>query len=124
MAVFSIISAISQLERDLIRERVINGLKAAKERGVRIGRKKTRPSALIRRLRSKGLTFREIANLANCSQGSVALEIKEWNKEKAEGITSEVLDEEITEELEEKLNPKKEPEEVEIPPEPIPVVRY
>lgn len=44
--------------------------------GVRIGRKKTRPSALIRRLRSKGLTFREIAN---CSQGSVALEIKEWN---------------------------------------------
>lgn len=124
VAVFSIISAISQLERDLIRERVINGLKAAKERGVRIGRKKTRPSALIRRLRSKGLTFRDIANLANCSQGSVALEIKQWNKEKAEGKISEVLDDEITVELEEKEIPKKEPEEIEVPPVPIPVVRY
>ena len=57
-------------------------------------------------------------------QGSVALEIKQWNKEKAEGKTTEVLDDEITEELKEKEIPKKEPEEIEDPPVPIPVVRY
>ncbi len=125
VAVFSIISAISQLERDLIRERVINGLKAAKERGVQIGRKKTRPSALIRRLRSKGLTFREIANLANCSQGSVALEMRAWKKEQEEGIESKDLSNEIQLELE---NPilKSSPatKEIEPPPIPISVVRY
>ena len=45
-------------------------------------------------------------------------------KEKANGVTSEILDEEITEELEEKVTPKKQPEEVEVPPVPIPVVRF
>ena len=98
VAIFSIISSISQLERDLIRERVVNGLRAAKERGVRIGRKKTRPSALIRRLRSKGLTYRRIAELSNCSQGSVSLEIRQWEKEKAEGLEKN-LDDEIDSEL-------------------------
>ena len=126
VAIFSIISSISQLERDLIRERVINGLKAAKERGVKIGRKKTRPSALIRRLRSKGLTFREIARLANCSQGSVALEVKAWNMEKENGAETIDLDEEISNELdpvEESKIIKDENFEVSSPPQPIPVVR-
>lgn len=122
VAIFSIISSIAQLERDLIRERVVNGLKAAKERGVKIGRKKTRPSALIRRLRSKGLTFRQISELANCSQGSVALEIKEWDLEKSKGIIRN-LDEEISQEL---TNEKQESKTEELlpPPLPIPVVRF
>lgn len=123
VAIFSIISSIAQLERDLIRERVINGLKAAKERGVHIGRKKTRPSALIRRLRSKGLTFRAIAELANCSQGSVALEMKAWEKEKAEGIERD-LDAEIQEELQPTTVRKKEEEDSDPPPLPVPVVRF
>ena len=121
VAVFSIISAISQLERDLIKERVVNGLRAAKERGVRIGRKKTRPSALIRRLRSKGLTYRKISELANCSQGSVSLEIKEWEEEKAKGIERN-LDDEISKELLPK--PEKQKEIPELPPLPIQVVRF
>jgi DNA invertase Pin-like site-specific DNA recombinase len=123
VAIFSIISSIAQLERDLIRERVINGLKAAKERGVKIGRKKTRPSALIRRLRSKGLTFRQISELANCSQGSVALEIKEWDKEKSKGINRN-LDENITQELSLRNNVKLNIEKILPPPLPIPVVRF
>ena len=126
VAIFSIISSISQLERDLIRERVINGLRAAKERGVKIGRKKTRPSALIRRLRSKGLTFREIARLANCSQASVSVEMKQWKKEKAEGIEQNFEDEEISGELQDKIvnTPELDADEVEIPSVPIQVIRY
>jgi len=128
VAIFSIISSISQLERDLIRDRVINGLRAAKERGVRIGRKKTRPSALIRRLRSKGLTYRKIAELSNCSQGSVALEIREWEKEKSEGveknidkeIDSELVD--LTEQLQVKDEEAKGDDDV--PPTPVSVVRF
>lgn len=124
VAIFSIISSISQLERDLIRERVINGLRAAKERGVKIGRKKTRPSALIRSLRSKGLTFREIARLANCSAGSVALEVKQWNKEKEAGLETIDLKEDFSEELIRQNEKIKPPCESEIPPLPIPVIRY
>ncbi len=125
VAIFSIISSISQLERDLIRERVVNGLRAAKERGVKIGRKKTRPSALIRRLRSKGLTFREIARLANCSQGSVALEIRQWEEEKAKGIERN-LDDEIQTELIEPVEQESNEidEENDIPPLPVQVVRF
>lgn len=78
---------------------------------------------MIRERVINGLIFKEITNPANFSQGSVALEIKQWNKEKAEGKISKVLDDEISEELEEKETPKK-PDEIEFPPVPIPVVRY
>ncbi len=37
-AIFTIISAVAQLERDIIAERVKAGLKRAKENGKRIGR--------------------------------------------------------------------------------------
>jgi DNA invertase Pin-like site-specific DNA recombinase len=125
VAIFSIISSIAQLERDLIRERVINGLRAAKERGVKIGRKKTRPSALIRRLRSKGLTFAEIARLANCSQGSVSVEMKEWQKEKDQGKEQLFEHDEISDELiKNKLPEKENSQEIEIPPLPVQVVRF
>ena len=70
--VFVIISAIAQLERDLIAERVRNGLAAAKARGKILGRKRTRNSALIEQLLQAGLSFREIAKIARCSHGSVS----------------------------------------------------
>ena len=53
-------------------------------KGLKIGRKKTRPSELIRRLRSKGLTYKEISRIAGCSQGAVSSELKSWAKEKSE----------------------------------------
>lgn len=69
--VFVIISAIAQLERDLIAERVKNGLAAAKARGKKIGRERKRNSALIESLLEAQLSYREIARIARCSHGSV-----------------------------------------------------
>ena len=75
-AVIVIISALAELERDIIRERVKNGLKAAKARGKRLGRPKTCPSEKIIELANHGFTQREIAHLLNCSQPSVHRALK------------------------------------------------
>jgi DNA invertase Pin-like site-specific DNA recombinase len=82
--VFVIISAIAQLERDLISERVRNGLAAAKARGARIGREKKRNSVLIQSLLDAGFSLRMIARLAKCSHGSVSAEKKVWQAKKLE----------------------------------------
>lgn len=70
-AMFVIISAIAALERDLIAERVKNGLANARAKGKLIGRKKLRDSDLIRKLLKAGMTYRNIAIIAKCSHGSV-----------------------------------------------------
>jgi len=70
-AIFTIVGAIAQLERDIIRERVIAGLRSAKARGKRLGRPKIRDDAKILELRSKGLSIRQIANQLNISKGAV-----------------------------------------------------
>lgn len=83
-AFFVVIAAISQLERELICERVKNGLRNARAKGKLIGRKKMRPSALIRQLLEKKLPFRTIASICGTSHGSVWAEKKSWLKEKEE----------------------------------------
>ena len=75
-AMFVIISAIAQLERDLISERVKNGLANARAKGKLIGRKRMRDSDLIRKLLKAGMTFRQISVIAKCSHGSVWAEKK------------------------------------------------
>ena len=80
-AFFTVIAAIAQLERELIVERVKNGLKNAKMKGIHIGRKKTRPSALIRTLRRSGLSYSAIAKITNVSEGAIGAELAEWRKE-------------------------------------------
>jgi DNA invertase Pin-like site-specific DNA recombinase len=82
-AVFTILGAVAQLERDLICERVRNGLANAKAKGVRIGRLKTRDSDLIRKLKASGMTYRQIAHIARCSSGAVGAEMRAIKKEKA-----------------------------------------
>ncbi len=82
-AVFTILGAVAQLERDLVAERVRNGLANAKAKGVRIGRLKTRDSDLIRKLRLRGMSYREIARIAGCSSGAVSAEIKAMKNEKS-----------------------------------------
>lgn len=72
-AMFVIISAIAALERDLIAERVKNGLANARAKGKLIGRKKMRDSDLIRKLLKADMTYRNIAIIAKCSHGSVLL---------------------------------------------------
>lgn len=52
--------------------------------------------------------------------------MKQWEKEKSEGIEQNFEDKEISGELKNKLSdiPAADPEEVEIPPVPVQVVRY
>jgi DNA invertase Pin-like site-specific DNA recombinase len=80
-AVFTILGAVAQLERDLIAERVRNGLANAKAKGVRIGRLKTRDSDLIRKLKARGMTYRQIAQIAGCSPGAVSAEVRAMKSE-------------------------------------------
>lgn len=61
-AMFTIISAIAQLERDIIAERVKGGLRRAVERGKKLGRPRAEVNPEdIKRLRGTGLSFAEIA---------------------------------------------------------------
>lgn len=93
-AVFTILGAVAQLERDLICERVRNGLANAKAKGIRIGRLKTRDSDLIRKLKASGMTYRQIAHISRCSAGAVGAEMRALKKEKA-------MEEKIKQELDE-----------------------
>ncbi len=72
-AIFTIISAVAQLERDIIAERVKAGLWRAKENGKKLGR----PRAVvdvekIQRLRSQGLSLRAIAKATGISRTTVS----------------------------------------------------
>jgi len=71
IAIFSILASISQLERDLIADRVKIGLANARAKGKLIGRKKLRDSDLIRKLLKSGLTYRQISIISKTSHGSV-----------------------------------------------------
>ncbi len=64
-AVFTILGAIAQLERDIIRERVKSGLARAKTMGVHIGRppRKNINVAEVEKLAAEGLSLRKIAKL-------------------------------------------------------------
>jgi DNA invertase Pin-like site-specific DNA recombinase len=71
-AMFTIIGAMAQLERDIIRERVKAGLERAKARGIRLGRPRV-PVATqeLVALRSQGLPVGEIARRLRCSRSTV-----------------------------------------------------
>lgn len=69
---FTIIASINTLERELVSERVKNGLEAAKKRGSRLGRVRSCNDSLILELVAQGMSYRKVANLADCSQSSVS----------------------------------------------------
>ncbi|OFZ82902.1 MAG: hypothetical protein A2583_16630 [Bdellovibrionales bacterium RIFOXYD1_FULL_53_11] len=73
-AMFTMIGAMAEFERDIIRSRVIAGLERAKERGVRLGRPALPQDAIleIRKLRKKGHSIRKIAGQVKLSIGVVA----------------------------------------------------
>lgn len=71
-AFFTVCAAMSQLERELIVERISSGLKNAKAKGTILGRPKKRNSRLICELLSmKKYTDKEIAELSNTSRASI-----------------------------------------------------
>lgn len=84
VAIFSILAAISQLERDLVADRVKIGLANARAKGRLIGRKKMRDSDLIRKLLKAGMSYRNISVVAKCSHGSVSAERAAMRREEEE----------------------------------------
>lgn len=71
---FNVIGAIAEFERDLIRERTVAGLAAAKRRGKRLGRPvmvDKRTVERVRRLRSNDQSLAQIAQLLEISKSSV-----------------------------------------------------
>ncbi len=72
-AIFTIISAVAQLERDIIAERVKAGLRRARENGKKLGR----PSAQVDvekvlQMRAEGLSLRAIAKETGVSRTTVS----------------------------------------------------
>ena len=72
-AIFTIISAVAQLELDIIADRVKAGLRRAVERGKRLGRPRTRVDLkTLHRLKSEGLSTRQMARNLGVSKSAVS----------------------------------------------------
>lgn len=87
-AFFTIIGAIAQLERELISERVKNGLKNAIAKGRKVGRPKTRPTQSIIALFEEKYSYRKIALLLGISHTAVAREIKQYRRNQIRNETN------------------------------------
>jgi DNA invertase Pin-like site-specific DNA recombinase len=76
-ALFTIVSAVSQLERDLIRERVTAGIRNARASGKMLGRpKNTVDRNDILRLKAQGLSLRKIAERLGVGYGTVRARLR------------------------------------------------
>jgi DNA invertase Pin-like site-specific DNA recombinase len=71
-AMFTIIGAMAQLERDIIRERVTAGLERARARGKTLGRPRVQADIeTIRQLRAAGHSLGAIARQMHCSRATL-----------------------------------------------------
>lgn len=71
-----ILASFAEFEASLIRERVVAGLKHARNKGVRLGRPSTINIEKAKELRSKGFSLSEIAFQLGCSKTGVFKAIK------------------------------------------------
>lgn len=73
----SLMAALAEFERDLLRERIRSGISAAQERGVKFGRqegqrpKADRNEAKVLKLRAAGKSYRAIASELHLSKNTV-----------------------------------------------------
>lgn len=73
----SLMAALAEFERDLLRERIRSGISAAQERGVKFGRqegqrpKADRHEAKVLKLRAEGKSYRAIASELHLSKNTV-----------------------------------------------------
>ncbi len=75
-ALFTIVSAVAQLERDLIRERVSAGVRNARAKGKEFGRpRRVVNQDELRRLRLAGASLRQIAATLGVGYGTVRLRL-------------------------------------------------
>ena len=73
-ALFGMCGVFAQLEADLVRERTVAGLRAARKRGAQPGRPRTldaRQLARARRMHASGRSLRQIAEVLECSPTTV-----------------------------------------------------
>jgi DNA invertase Pin-like site-specific DNA recombinase len=71
-ALFTIVSAVAQLERDLIRERVSAGIRNARANGKKLGRPKSAVDRdRILHMRAEGQSLRQIASKLRVGYGTV-----------------------------------------------------
>jgi DNA invertase Pin-like site-specific DNA recombinase len=71
-ALFTIVSAVAQLERELIRERVSAGIRNARANGKKLGRPKTLVErAQVMQLREQGHSLQQIATNIGIGYGTV-----------------------------------------------------
>lgn len=77
-ALFTIVSAVAQLERDLIRERVSAGIRNARASGKQLGRpRRVVNHDDVRRLRADGASIRQIAQKLGVGYGTVRLRLRQ-----------------------------------------------
>jgi DNA invertase Pin-like site-specific DNA recombinase len=77
-ALFTIVSAVAQLERDLIRERVSAGIRNARASGKQLGRPRRGANHDdVRRLRADGASIRQIAQKLGIGYGTVRLRLRQ-----------------------------------------------
>ena len=70
--VFTVLGAVAELERSIIRERVIAGQRAARRRGVRFGRPNVDVDVdEVSKLRNSGLSWRAIASLTGSAKDTL-----------------------------------------------------
>ena len=75
--VFTVLGAVAELERSLIAERVKAGMRNAKAKGRRLGRKPvTVDVGAIQRLRSEEKSFAEVSELTGYSVGTIFRSVK------------------------------------------------
>jgi DNA invertase Pin-like site-specific DNA recombinase len=82
---FTVLGAIAQFERALIRERVAAGMRAARKRGRRLGRPRALTDdqlARLRRLHEGGASQRRIAETLGVSKGSVGRALAQLRQER------------------------------------------
>ena len=71
-ALFTIVSAVAQLERDLIRERVSAGIRNARANGKKLGRPRSEVDREgVLELKTQGLSLRQIATKLGVGYGTV-----------------------------------------------------
>ncbi len=72
--VYVVIAAVAELERSVIRERVVMGLQRAKAQGKKLGRPKGSAQDVdkVKKLKSEGLSVRQIAEALQTSKSTVA----------------------------------------------------
>lgn len=76
-ALFTIVSAVAQLERDLIRERVSAGIRNARAIGKQLGRpRRVVNHDEVRRLRADGASIRQIAQKLGVGYGTVRVRLR------------------------------------------------